>query len=71
METLNTKDGIITQILNSQLKKSKSSLLELQETEKEIIQRLEETQSSIKYFQTAIFSIKTTLRDLNLKIEVS
>jgi hypothetical protein len=69
METLNTKDGIITQILNSQIKRSKSSLLELQETEKEIIQRLEEIQSSIKYFQTEIFAIKSTLCDLNLKIE--
>jgi hypothetical protein len=71
METLNTKDGIITQILNSQLKRTKSSLLELQETEKEIIQRLEEIQSSIKYFQIEIFAIKSTLRDLDLKIEIS
>jgi hypothetical protein len=70
MEILNTKDGIITQILNSQLKRSKSSLIELEETEKEIIQRLEEIQSSIKYFQTEIFAIKSTLLDLNLKIEV-
>jgi hypothetical protein len=71
METLNTKDGIITQILNSQLKRSKSSLIELEKTEKEIIQRLEEIQSSIKYFQIEIFAIKSTLRDLDLKIEVS
>jgi hypothetical protein len=69
MEILNTKDGIITQILNSQLKRTKSSLLELEKTEKEIIQRLEEIQSSIKYFQIEIFAIKSTLRDLNLKIE--
>jgi hypothetical protein len=70
MEILNTKDGIITQILNSQLKRTKSSLLELEETEKEIIQRLEEIQSSIKYFQIEIFAIKSTLRYLDLKIEV-
>jgi septal ring factor EnvC (AmiA/AmiB activator) len=70
MEILNTKDGIITQILNSQLKRTKSSLLELEKTEKEIIQRLEEIQSSIKYFQTEISAIKSTLRDLDLKIEL-
>jgi hypothetical protein len=70
METLNTKNGIMTQILNSQLKRSKSSLIELKETEKDIIQRLEEIQSSIKYFQTEISAIKSTLRDLDLKIEL-
>jgi hypothetical protein len=71
METPNTRDGIITQILNSHLKRSKTSLIELKETEKDIIQRLDEVQASIKYFQTEISVIKSTLRDLDLKIEVS